>query len=52
MREDVSGVAQLTGYVVPTAGHSPTADELRHALGAWLPAHMVPSGIGVLDRFP
>ncbi|MEV7913242.1 amino acid adenylation domain-containing protein [Streptomyces griseus] len=52
MREDVSGVAQLTGYVVPASGHSPTADELRRALGAWLPAHMVPSGIGVLDRFP
>ncbi|MFJ6696345.1 amino acid adenylation domain-containing protein [Streptomyces sp. NPDC091272] len=52
MREDVSGVAQLTGYVVPASGHSPTADELRRALGAWLPAHMVPSGIGILDRFP
>ncbi|WP_435059921.1 amino acid adenylation domain-containing protein [Streptomyces sp. bgisy060] len=52
MREDVSGVAQLTGYVVPADGHNPTADELRHALGDWLPAHMVPSGIGILDRFP
>ncbi|MEU1145630.1 amino acid adenylation domain-containing protein [Streptomyces sp. NPDC005863] len=52
MREDGPGPARLTGYVVPAAGHTPTADELRHALGAWLPAYMVPAGIGVLDRFP
>ncbi|MER7927623.1 amino acid adenylation domain-containing protein [Streptomyces sp. NPDC096057] len=52
MREDIPGVARLTGYVVPAAGHTPAPDELRHALGAWLPAYMVPAGIGVLDRFP
>jgi amino acid adenylation domain-containing protein/non-ribosomal peptide synthase protein (TIGR01720 family) len=52
MREDIPGVARLTGYVVPAAGHTPAPDELRHALGDWLPAYMVPAGIGVLDRFP
>ncbi len=52
MREDIPGVARLTGYVVPAAGHTPAPDALRHALGAWLPPYMVPAGIGVLDRFP
>ncbi|MEU7423728.1 amino acid adenylation domain-containing protein [Streptomyces sp. NPDC040750] len=52
MREDIPGVPQLTGYVVPAAGHAPEADALRHALGSWLPAYMVPAGIAVLDRFP
>ncbi|MER6207751.1 amino acid adenylation domain-containing protein [Streptomyces sp. NPDC001642] len=52
MREDTPGAARLTGYVVPAAGHTPAPDELRHALGAWLPPYMVPAGIGVLDRFP
>ena len=52
MREDVPGVPQLTGYVVPASGHTPVPDDLRHALDAWLPTYMVPVGIAVLDRFP
>ncbi|WP_432063862.1 amino acid adenylation domain-containing protein [Streptomyces sp. C10-9-1] len=52
MREDIPGAARLTGYVVPAPGRAPAPDELRSALGAWLPAYMVPAGIGVLDRFP
>ncbi|MCQ6555757.1 amino acid adenylation domain-containing protein [Streptomyces sp. C10-9-1] len=52
MREDVPGVARLTGYVVPAPGPVPAPDELRGALGAWLPPYMVPDAIGVLDRFP
>ncbi|AWS40467.1 non-ribosomal peptide synthetase [Streptosporangium sp. 'caverna'] len=52
VREDIPGVAQLTGYVVPATGQAPDPDELRRALGTWLPEYMVPAGIAVLDRFP
>ncbi|MEU9453923.1 amino acid adenylation domain-containing protein [Streptomyces sp. NPDC048277] len=51
-REEAPGAPHLAGYVVPAAGHTPQPANLRAALGDWLPAHMVPAGIAVLDRFP
>ncbi|MFF7180205.1 amino acid adenylation domain-containing protein [Streptomyces sp. NPDC008121] len=47
-----SGNRHLAGYVVPAPGRTPDPVALREALRAWLPAHMVPAGIAVLDRFP
>ncbi|MGW0468931.1 amino acid adenylation domain-containing protein [Streptomyces sp. NPDC003027] len=49
---DAPGGRHLAGYVVPAPGHTPEPAALRAALTAWLPAHMVPAGIAVLDRFP
>ncbi|MFI8517800.1 amino acid adenylation domain-containing protein [Streptomyces sp. NPDC085481] len=46
------GSTHLAGYVVPAPGHAPEPGALRAALADWLPAHMVPAGVGVLDRFP
>ncbi|MGW7304459.1 amino acid adenylation domain-containing protein [Streptomyces sp. NPDC054835] len=50
--DDGPGATHLAGYVVPAAGHRPEPGALRAALAAWLPEHMVPAGVAVLDRFP
>ncbi|MCL4674782.1 MAG: LLM class flavin-dependent oxidoreductase, partial [Pararhodobacter sp.] len=47
-REETPGDIRLIGYVVGTAD----ASGLRAALAAQLPAHLVPSRIVKLDRFP
>jgi amino acid adenylation domain-containing protein len=52
VREDRPGVRLLAGYVVPAAGQVPDPEALRNGLREWLPEHMVPAGIEVLDRFP
>ncbi|MFE5486109.1 amino acid adenylation domain-containing protein [Streptomyces sp. NPDC056527] len=52
VRADAGDHRQLAGYVVPAPGHTPEPVALRAALTAWLPDHMVPAGIAVLDRFP
>ncbi|WP_309234449.1 non-ribosomal peptide synthetase [Nocardia sp. XZ_19_385] len=45
--------AQLVGYVVATAGITlPPADELRRALAADVPDHLVPAAIVFLDELP
>jgi len=44
--------AQLIAYVRLQAGHKPKAEELRSALLARLPSHMVPTGFVFLDTFP
>jgi amino acid adenylation domain-containing protein len=57
-REDVTGDRRLVAYVVPTGGEtSATAPalaipELRRALAASLPEHMVPSAFVVLPALP
>ncbi|MFC7310684.1 amino acid adenylation domain-containing protein [Streptomyces monticola] len=52
VREDTPGAPHLAGYVVPAPGASPQPAALRAALARWLPDHMVPAGVAVLDRFP
>ncbi len=47
-REDVPGDVRLVGYVL---GHADTG-ALKSALARVLPAHMVPSALVRLDRFP
>jgi amino acid adenylation domain-containing protein len=42
----------LVAYVVPEPGASPAAGELRAALAAWLPPHMLPAAIVPLERLP
>ncbi|WP_432105422.1 amino acid adenylation domain-containing protein [Streptomyces sp. bgisy091] len=42
----------LVGYVVPTAGEALSPAELRAALAAVLPAHLVPNSLVVLDVLP
>src|SRR5207244_3336832 len=46
------GVKHLVGYVVPQAGATVDVAQLRAALSAALPDHMVPSGFVVLERLP
>ncbi|QHF94982.1 non-ribosomal peptide synthetase [Streptomyces sp. NHF165] len=43
---------RLVGYVVPADGQRPDAGEVRAALGAQLPAAMVPSAVVVVDALP
>lgn len=52
VREDKPGDKRLVGYVVARAGATLTVDELRQALAAELPEHMVPSALMVLDAIP
>ncbi|KAA0102330.1 non-ribosomal peptide synthetase [Mycolicibacterium sp. P1-18] len=50
LRQTPSGGAQLTGYVVSTAGVD--ADDLVSWCATKLPEHMVPAAVMVLDEFP
>jgi amino acid adenylation domain-containing protein len=51
-REDAPGDARLVAYVVPEPGAGPAARELRDALHAVLPGHMVPGAVVALDALP
>jgi amino acid adenylation domain-containing protein len=51
-REDGSAGKQLVGYVVPSPGASPTAEDLRRGLGETLPEYMVPPQLVLLDALP
>lgn len=59
VREDVPGVQQLIGYIVPREPNKaalprvhPSEHELKEALRARLPGYMVPALIEVLDALP
>ncbi|MFC8442852.1 non-ribosomal peptide synthetase [Streptomyces griseoincarnatus] len=52
VREDATGQQRLVAYVVPAAGRTVTADELRRFAAGWLPESMVPSLFMVLERLP
>ncbi|WDV32335.1 non-ribosomal peptide synthetase [Streptomyces sp. AD16] len=43
---------RLVGYAVPAAGHRLDGAGIRAALGAQLPAYMVPSAVVVVDALP
>ncbi|MBC7300500.1 MAG: amino acid adenylation domain-containing protein [Nocardia sp.] len=43
---------RLVGYLVPEAGRTLDADELRHRLTTLVPDHLVPSALVVLDALP
>ena len=51
-REEGLNNKRLVGYVIPAAGSSPDATELRSFLKSQLPEYMVPSDFVVLDEFP
>ncbi|MFF4324436.1 condensation domain-containing protein, partial [Streptomyces sp. NPDC001568] len=51
VREDVPGVRQLVGYVVPRGGHDVDPAELRAYVAEALPDYMVPASIVVLAEF-
>ncbi|HEX2187288.1 MAG TPA: amino acid adenylation domain-containing protein, partial [Longimicrobiaceae bacterium] len=51
-RADGAGETRLVAYVVPEAGRAPSAGELRAALGARLPDHMVPTAWVLLEALP
>jgi non-ribosomal peptide synthetase component F len=52
-RETSSGGKELAGYIVPTqSGADLDLRELRRFASSRLPAFMVPSAFGVLDRLP
>jgi amino acid adenylation domain-containing protein len=46
------GTTRLAAYVTAAEGAPPAAGELRAALEASLPAHLVPAAFVVLDSFP
>ncbi|MFD4658624.1 non-ribosomal peptide synthase/polyketide synthase [Kitasatospora sp. NPDC058444] len=53
VREDEPGHARLVGYATPAdPRHAPDPAELRTALAAALPAHLVPAAVVVLAEFP
>ncbi|MFE7173434.1 AMP-binding protein [Streptomyces sp. NPDC057616] len=52
VRTDGSGQQRLVAYVVPAAGHTVAADELRRFAAGWLPEPLVPSVFTVLERLP
>ncbi|MGY8527694.1 amino acid adenylation domain-containing protein, partial [Paracidovorax citrulli] len=49
---DAAGNLQLVGYAVPHSGPTPDPAEMRRALAASLPAHMVPASIVLLEALP
>jgi acyl carrier protein len=51
-RDDKAGGKSLVAYVVPAAGRSAAADELRSFLAEQLPHYMVPSAFVALDALP
>ncbi|MFZ2174496.1 MAG: amino acid adenylation domain-containing protein [Rhodococcus sp. (in: high G+C Gram-positive bacteria)] len=51
-REDPSGQTALVSYVVPAAGSTPTAEDLKALVGETLPPYMVPAVILFLDEIP
>ncbi|MGW1893341.1 non-ribosomal peptide synthase/polyketide synthase [Streptomyces sp. NPDC002004] len=53
VREDEPGRTRLVGYVTPAdPQHAPEPAQLRSAVAAALPAHMVPSAVVLLDELP
>ncbi|MEY9963328.1 amino acid adenylation domain-containing protein/thioester reductase-like protein [Streptacidiphilus sp. MAP12-16] len=52
VREDRRGEPQLVGYVVPSAGAEVQIAQLRTALAAELPSHLVPAAIVILEALP
>ncbi|MGW0177078.1 amino acid adenylation domain-containing protein, partial [Rhodococcus sp. NPDC003322] len=52
VRSDAGAGDHLVAYVVPASGVVVEGEALRSALGAVLPAYMVPSAVTVLDAFP
>ncbi|MFC9789643.1 amino acid adenylation domain-containing protein [Rhodococcus sp. NPDC127528] len=51
-RPGPTGDVLLASYVVPVAGQTVEAAELKEFVGATLPSHMVPSAIVLLDALP
>lgn len=52
VREDVPGVQQLIGYIVPRIGCTIDEEQLRAALRGKLPVYMIPSVFEMVDSFP
>ncbi|MEU9865986.1 amino acid adenylation domain-containing protein [Streptomyces sp. NPDC047971] len=51
-REDVPGDTRLVAYVIPKDETEELALPVREFAGRWLPAHMVPSAVVVLESLP
>ncbi|MDG4834251.1 amino acid adenylation domain-containing protein [Solwaraspora sp. WMMD1047] len=52
VRPDVSGEPRLVGYVTAAPDVELDPAQVRAGVARWLPAHMVPSAVLVLDRLP
>ena len=52
VRSDASGVKHLVAYVVPASGKGGSVKDLRAALQASLPDHMIPTRFLFIDRLP
>jgi non-ribosomal peptide synthetase-like protein len=52
LREDVAGLPQLVGYVVPRRGSAVDCASIRNALRRGLPAYMIPTRLVTLETLP
>ncbi len=52
LREDVPGLPQLTGYIVPRGQSAPDLELIRDLLRSRLPPFMVPALLEILDALP
>ncbi|MFD3514397.1 amino acid adenylation domain-containing protein [Streptomyces sp. NPDC058657] len=52
VREDRPGDRRVVAYAVPAPGATVLPEVLRARLREWLPDHMVPAAVVVLDRLP
>jgi non-ribosomal peptide synthetase-like protein len=52
LREEVPGLPQLAGYLVPRGAAAPDLEGIRAALRARLPAYMIPAVLEVLAVLP
>ncbi|MFI9626620.1 amino acid adenylation domain-containing protein [Streptomyces sp. NPDC052042] len=52
VRQDARGTRRLVAYAAPADGHAPDPAALRRHARTYLPEHMVPSVVMVLERLP
>jgi len=52
LREDLPGLPQLAGYIVPRAQSAPDLELIRGLLRSRLPPFMVPARLEILDALP
>lgn len=52
LREDIPGVQQLVGYIVPRNGFASDHEQLRANLRSKLPAYMIPTVFETVESFP
>ncbi|APR84357.1 Malonyl CoA-acyl carrier protein transacylase [Minicystis rosea] len=52
VHEETPGDKRLVACVVPRDGERPAPEDIKSSLGSWLPEHMVPAVVHVLEAMP